>query len=633
MSVRSQPTDSAEIQRRLLGAVTAHKAGRLEDAKQLYLAVLAVDVKHAKSLYGIGLIAHQAGNLDVAARMIERAVACTPQVDAYHASLAAVLREQGRSDPAQAACHAALSLNPDNEEAHFILAEILRELGKLAEAEQHYNRALALRPDCSETWQNLGMVLRRMGRIEEAMEALKRALAINPGNVAALHNLGNLLVLAGDLSAARTFFDKAITLEPDLAEAHNGLGAVLQENGELDAAEQCYQRALELKPDYAEAHCNIGNLARRRGHLEQAKAQYERAIGLLPGLAEAHSNLGLIAQSHGKLIEARAHYDRAIELDPASADARWNRCLLDLLEGNLAAGWKDYEVRYARRQSAPRTVPGPLWRGEPLQGAPILLYSEQGLGDTLQFIRYVPLVAGAGGRVILDVPGPLRRLAEQLGGISVRTAEQEPSPKSAWQCPLMGLPYAFGTTGETIPAEVPYLAVPPEAQDAAEKLDWPRDGLRVGIVWSGNPKHLEDRYRSIPLPLWKPLLEVEGVRFFSLQLGAGAQLAAIGSRIVDLEGAIQDLADTAALILHLDLVISVDTSVAHLAGALAKPVWVLLPFAPDWRWLTGRQDSPWYPTMRLFRQPGILEWTPVLERVGSELAELARAGRRLPPPP
>jgi tetratricopeptide (TPR) repeat protein len=628
MSVLYRATDSPQIQRLLVGAVKAHQAGRLEEAKQLYLSVLAVDVRHAKSLYGIGLIAHQAGNLDVAARMIERATASSPNVDVYHASLAAVLREQRKSDSAQAACQAALSLNPDNEEAHFILAEIFGEQGRLAEAEQQYNRALALRPDCTETWQNLGMVLRRMGRLPEAKAALARALEINPGNVAALHNLGNLEARAGDLSAAKACFEEALTLEPNLAEAHNGLGAVLQDNGELDGAEQCYQRALSLKPDYAEAYCNLGNLARKRGQLEQAEAQYERAVGLHPGLAEAHSNLGMIAQSHGRLIEARAHYDRAIHLEPASPDARWNRCLLDLLEGNFASGWKDYEVRYARRHSAPRRVPGPLWRGEPLDGAPILLYCEQGLGDTLQFIRYVPLVTGAGGTVILDVQGPVRRLADQLPGITVRTADQDPVPEFAWQCPLMGLPYAFRTSEETIPAQVPYLTVPPDARAGAERLEWPAEGLRVGIVWGGNPKHMEDRYRSIPLSLWEPVLGVEGVRFFSLQLGAAAQLAATGNRVTDLENAIADLADTAALIMHLDLVIAVDTAVAHLAGALGRPVWVLVPFAPDWRWLTERQDSPWYPTMRLFRQPGILEWAPVLERVGSNLVELARAGRQ-----
>jgi Glycosyltransferase family 9 (heptosyltransferase) len=335
----------------------------------------------------------------------------------------------------------------------------------------------------------------------------------------------------------------------------------------------------------------------------------------------------LIAQNQGRLAAARAHYDRAIELEPASADARWNRCLLDLLEGNLAAGWKQYEVRYQRRQSAPRGFPGPLWRGEPLNGATILLHSEQGLGDTLQFLRYVPRVQASGGVVILDVQGPARRLAAELPGVTVRADLEEDMSAYAWQCPLMGLPHAFGTTLESIPCDVPYLQVPEAAAHAAAELSWPSDRLRVGILSSGNPDHMEDRYRSIPLAMWGPLLGLEGVRFFSLQFGPSARFAETAG-VEDLGSAIQDLSDTAALMTHLDLVITVDTSVAHLAGALGRPVWLLVPFAPDWRWLLERTDSPWYPTMRLFRQPAVLAWAPVLERVKSELGALSAAKRR-----
>jgi hypothetical protein len=246
------------------------------------------------------------------------------------------------------------------------------------------------------------------------------------------------------------------------------------------------------------------------------------------------------------------------------------------------------------------------------------------LGDTLQFLRYVPMVQAAGGTVILDVQRSLLRLAAELPGIAALEATGDPLPPFEWHCPLMSLPAAFGTAIESIPAQVPYLRVPAEAKQSAESLEWPIDGLRVGLVWSGNPLFPEDRLRSIPLSGFEPLLALNGVHFFSLQMGpAASQLAEVGAPAIDLQPAIGDMADTAALIEKLDLVITVDTAVAHLAGALGKPVWVLLPFAPDWRWLMEREDSPWYPTMRLFRQPKFGNWPSVLERVRGELAVLA----------
>ena len=621
-----QSTDSPEIQKLLARAVAAHQAGRLEEAQQLYLQILAINVKHARSLYGIGLIAHQAGNLDAAGKMMQRAIAVSPSEAPYHASLGAVLREQGRHDEALAEFATVLKFNPQEEDAHFNLADIFREQGKLIDAEKHYRRALELRPNSSETHQNLGIVLRRMGKIEEAARAFGRSLELDPNNVAALNNVGNLLLSSGDVPGAKGAFQRVVELAPQLAEARNGLGAALQDLGDLDAADASYHEALRCKPDYAEAHCNLGNLARRRGDLDAAEQNYNRALSFNPNLSEAHSNLGMIAQNRCRLDQARQHYDRAVARDPGSADARWNLCLLDLLEGKLETGWKDYEIRYARRQSAPRSVPGPLWRGEALNGAPILLFSEQGLGDTFQFLRYVPLVKAAGGTVLLDVQPAARRLAAEIPGITVLQGSEGALPAFDWQCPLMGLPRAFATTLQSIPREVPYLAPPTDARDAAGRLDWPAHGLRAGIVWSGNPDHKEDRYRSIPLDLLGPLLQVRGVHFFSLQLGpASAQWAATHPHMTDLQNAIRDFADTAALITHLDLVITVDTAVVHLAGALGKPTWLLLPFAPDWRWLMDRKDSPWYPAMRLFRQPGILQWSPVLERVREELIALVNA--------
>jgi len=581
--------ESSAIQGLLANAVREHQAGRLEQAKQLYLQVLAIDVRHAKSLYGLGLILHQIGNLDAAASMMRRAIAVNPNDAAYHASLGAVLLDQGKTE----------------------------------EAKPHLERSLALKPDSTEAHTNMGILLAREGKPEEARVCYQRALALNPDSLEALCNLGNLFCTGGKLQDARACFERAIALQPNLAEAHNNLGVVFRDLGIFGEAQACHERALALKPDYSDAHNNLGIVFRDQGKMEESVAWHERALALKPDYSEGYNNLGNTRRSQGRLEEARRCHEQALALNPGNVEAKWNLSLVELLTGDFAAGWRDYEVR-TKRKNAPRHFPEPRWRGESLNGARILLHAEQGLGDTLQFLRYVPLVQAAGGTVILDVQRSLLRLAAELPGIETLVATGDPLPPFECHSPLMSLPAAFQTSIESIPAQVPYLRVPAEAKQSAEGLEWPEKGLRVGLVWSGNPLFPEDRLRSIPLSDFGALLALHGVRFFSLQMGpAASQLAQVDAQIIDLQAAIADMADTAALIEKLDLVITVDTAVAHLAGALGKPVWVLLPFAPDWRWLMERADSPWYPTMRLFRQPKFGDWPSVLERVRGDLAMLA----------
>ena len=581
--------ESSAIQGFLANAIREHQAGRLEQAKQLYLQVLAIDVRHAKSLYGLGLILHQIGNLDAAASIMRRAIAVNPNDAAYHASLGAVLLDQG----------------------------------KMEEAKPHLERSLALKPDSTEAHTNMGILLAREGKPEEARVCYQRALALNPDSLEALCNLGNLFCTGGKLQDARACFERAIALQPNLAEAHNNLGVVFRDLGIFGEAQACHERALALKPDYSDAHNNLGIVFRDQGKMEESVAWHERALALKPDYSEGYNNLGNTRRSQGRLEEARRCHEQALALNPGNVEAKWNLSLVELLTGDFAAGWRDYEVR-TKRKNAPRHFPEPRWRGESLNGARILLHAEQGLGDTLQFLRYVPLVQAAGGTVILDVQRSLLRLAAELPGIETLVATGDPLPPFECHSPLMSLPAAFQTSIESIPAQVPYLRVPAEAKQSAEGLEWPEKGLRVGLVWSGNPLFPEDRLRSIPLSDFEALLALHGVRFFSLQMGpAASQLAQVDAQIIDLQAAIADMADTAALIEKLDLVITVDTAVAHLAGALGKPVWVLLPFAPDWRWLMERADSPWYPTMRLFRQPKFGDWPSVLERVRGDLAMLA----------
>lgn len=728
---------SSPVQALLTRAVSEHQAGHLENAKQLYLQILAIDVKHAKSLYGLGLIAQQTGNAEAAVRMIERAVAVDPQEPAYHSSLAAIFREQRKLNEALAEYRNVLALRPDNEEAHFLLGNILLDQGmslkdrlKLDEAKAHFERALALKPknadthnnlglvymhraepekaqahfeqalrlnpDFSEAHNNLGNVFRYHKKLDKAAEHYVRAITVQPNYADAYNNLGLILQKQGKLDQAKIRLEHALAINPRLAEAHNSLGTVLCEQGNLEEARNSYARALVLKPDYGAAHTNLGIVLQQLGRFEEAAAAHERAIALMPDLAEAHNNLGVALRELGRLneaviahekallllpdfaeaynnlgvarrdqgrpAEAEAYYDRALALSPDFAEALcnkgialrnrgqlkesracyqramilkpdsteplWNRCLLDLLEGNYTDGWRDYEIRHRRKESKLRKFSEPFWRGAPLHGARILLQAEQGLGDNLQFLRYVPMVQAAGGQVLLDIPPALRRLAAELPNLAALTTTGEPLGPFEWHCPLMSLPLAFGTQVDSIPARVPYLTAPEEAMRAANKLAWPDRGLRVGLVWSGNPKYSDDLIRSIPRHLIANLLEVPDVSFFSLQLGAAAsQLEVSPTALIDLQPAITDMADTAALLQHLDLVITVDTSVAHLSGALGRPTWVLLPFVPDWRWLMDRNDSPWYPSVRLFRQPRFADWASVVEQVRNALAEMAQSGQ------
>jgi tetratricopeptide (TPR) repeat protein/SAM-dependent methyltransferase len=500
---------------------------------------------------------------------------------------------------------------------------------RFGEAEQLYRQILELDARHANALHLLGMVGFQTGRHDMAAQLIQRAIASDGRDSSHHANLGNVLQMQGKFEEAVTCYKRALKLNPRSAVAYGNLGEALKSLGKLEAAAASFGRALALEPEMALAHSNLGNVRQAQGQMEEASACYERALALEPELAMAHANLGSLRQAQGKLDEALACYERAMELDPALDISRFNWSTVRLLQGDYATGLPEYEARW--RLNRPRNFAHPQWRGEPLNGARILLHAEQGLGDTLQMLRYLTMVQAAGGDVILEVQPPLLRLAAQLPGIGHGNliAAGEPLPDFAWHCPLMSLPLAFATTPESIPARAPYLVVPQEAAEKARGFPWPSTGLRVGLAWAGSPTHLRDRFRSIPLAMLEPLFGLQGAKFFSLQVGeAAAQLAAAGLSVIDLRREIEDMADTAALIGQLNLVITADTSVAHLAGALGKPVWVMLPFAPDWRWLLDRKDSPWYPTMRLFRQTRLEDWASVIERVREALTEKIAGDRK-----
>jgi tetratricopeptide (TPR) repeat protein len=496
------------------------------------------------------------------------------------------------------------------------------QTGRYPIAERMIRRAIAVNGRQAFYHSNLGNVLRAQGKVEEAVACFERALEIKPDHEEACYNLGNARQDQKKFDEAAALYMRALAVKPDYVDAWCNLGAVYRKQGRLDEAIRCFERALEIKPEQADLCCNLGDALHAQGKVKEAVAWYERTLQLNPShhkacncLCNAHFDLGDLAGSV-------AWCDRALALKPDFGDALMNQCLLELLQGDYTAGWRHYEVRW--KVYTPRTFTQPLWLGAPLNGATILLYAEQGLGDSLQFLRFVPLVQAAGGRVVLDVPPNLRRIGAQIPGVAALARTGELLPPFDCRCPLLSLPLAFGTTVETIPAAAPYLAAPEEALKKAAAFSWPASGLRVGIAWTGSLTHPKNRARSVPLDLLEPLFGLDGIHFFSLQLGsAAAELAVRKTPVTSLAPVTGDMADTAAQMAHLDLVISIDTSMAHLAGALARPLWVLLSHTPDWRWLLDREDSPWYPSARLFRQPKPGDWAAVIEKLRTALLELA----------
>lgn len=423
-------------------------------------------------------------------------------------------------------------------------------------------------------------------------------------------------------------FDQLIRHTPDYADAHNNRGISLHALQRYDEALASYDRAIALKPDDAAAYTNRGMTLHALDRYEDTLSSCEKAIALNPEHAALHNNLGNALQEMGRFADALASYDKATTINPNYAEAHWNAGVVRLMTGDFERGWHQAEWRWENPAlgKKQRHFMQPLWLGEAIDGKTILLHSEQGLGDTIQFCRYAPLVAARGANVILEVAPPLKQLLSGLNGVSRCVTRQEPLPEFDVQCPMLSLPLAFSTRIETIPAATPYLRAP-EGRDWEARLG-SKKRPRIGIAWSGNPHHVHDRKRSIPLSAFLPLLSFDAT-FVSLQKDIRANDDAIlreRSDILNFGPVLKDFAETAALISCLDLVIAVDTSVVHLAGALGKPFWVLVPFLPDWRWLLDREDSPWYSTARLFRQDNTRNWDKVIVRVGAALKGLKPDG-------
>jgi Flp pilus assembly protein TadD len=473
---------------------------------------------------------------------------------------------------------------------------------------------------------NLGAALQQQGRLGEAAGAYRAALAVSPSYPEALCNLAAVLADLRQLDEADAVCAQALAAAPSMAKAQNVLGVVRRDQGRLDEAVAAFRAAIALAPAEPDPYVNLGDALAAQGQADQQVALCAQAAALAPDSARAQNNLGTALYMAGRLPEATGCFRRATQLQPEGAEGHFHLGMALLAAGDMAAGWREYEWRWRTPLLAParRGFAQPVWDGRTC-GKTLLIHAEQGFGDTLQFCRYAPLAAARGLRVILEVPGVLAELLGGLPGVAQVVARGDALPAFDVHAPMLSLPYIFGTVLETVPGTVAYLAADAQAAAAmAARLGRTgKTGLRAGIVWAGNSYReaagmaAVDRRRSIAPDRLAPLLDVPGVHFVSLQKDRPAP-AAFG--LTDFMDDIGDFAGTAALVDNLDLVIAVDTAVAHLAGALGKPVWLLNRYDSEWRWMLGRADSPWYPTMRIFRQAGPGDWDGVIEEVARALA-------------
>ena len=567
---------------------------------------------------------HQQGNLAQAQKLYEEINVAAPDNFQVVNMLALVALQGADYGKAIALYDKAITLNPNSAAAYFNRGHALQVLNQHESAVASYQQAIKLQPDYPEAYAQCGAIYRSCGDNQTAITYFDKAIACKPDFVTIHFNRGNALRDLKRFDDAVGSYDLAIALKPDYVEALLNRGNTLMELKRTDDAIDSFNAAIKYKPDYIEAYVNLGNALKDSGQLEAAVARYDEAIALAPNRADAWANRGNVLNSLNRQAAAIDSFDRAIALDPQLADAYWNKSLALLVSGDFEHGLPLYEWRWQIGAFAggKKDVPQPLWTGnESLSGKTILLYSEQGFGDAIQFCRYAALVAARGARVILEVQPALSRLLKDLNGVDAIVSRGEPLPAFDYHCPLLSLPLAFDTRLDTIPASAGYLHVDSDIRARwAERLG-PANKLRVGLVWSGSATHKNDHNRSLQLVSLLNALP-DKFQYISLQKeirDEDRQTLNRHPELLHLGDELQDFADTAALCDLMDIVISVDTSVAHLSGAVGTATWVLLPYSPDWRWLLERSDSPWYPAMTLYRQPASGDWTIPLKQINDDL--------------
>ncbi|MBN2183401.1 MAG: tetratricopeptide repeat protein [Sedimentisphaerales bacterium] len=554
---------------------------------------MQADRSNPEAIHSLGIMEYQKGRFDRAVDFIKKAIEADNQKAQYYNTLGIALEAIGEFNEAFLAYQRAITIEPDYAEAYHNMAVAFQSQGQYVSAVEKCRIAISLRPDFAQAYNTMAYSLEKQKLYDEAIENYRHAIRLKPNYVEAYNHLGVVLNEQGSTLEAIDYFKLAIQYDPYYAEIHNNLGIALKEQMEFDEAIVCFEKALQLDPDFVEAHYNLGNSLRDEGRCEEAISNYRQAICLDPDYAKAH----------------------------------WNLSLTLLLKGDYLKGWEGYKWR---RNADLKVVTDyhrtgkPRWDGSSFESQRLLVHYEQGLGDNIQFARYLPMVKARGGTVIFETLKPLIGILQGFPGVD-ELVEYNPSKKLSSEydvyASLLDMPYIFGTTIETIPAPVPYIYADPSKAEYWRKILAGPD-YKVGIVWAGSPEHGNDRYRSCSLKCFAPLAAIEGLKLYGLQKGrACRQMEEFAGEIAvtNISKHFDDFTDTAAAIENLDLVISVDTSVLHLSGAMGKPTWALIPYAPEWRWMLDRRDSPWYPTMRLFRQERWGDWDSVFRHVADEL--------------
>jgi tetratricopeptide (TPR) repeat protein len=579
----------------------------------------------------------EAGDITSAEQCYRQALALDPAGAIACRELCFLLCQQGKWEEARRVIAQGIEHFPHSAEFHFFLGNIDHSTGKWEQAAESFRKAMSLDPQYAPAYVNLSIALQSQGKWQEATAAIDGALNLDAG-VADWHvRRGYLSQMQGDNEQALESYRQAIALDPHLAQAHANIGSLFEQMLQPEQALTAYREALALKPGDADMLFNVGSALDAQNKFDEAMAYYRQALAVDAGHAKSLVNLARLLDLQGKYDEALALLEEVCARHPALTEVRLNKSSLLMRLGRFTEAWQDYEYREKKvYMPVQPDATRPQWLGqEDLAGKTILLHGEQGYGDILQFLRYTKLVAARGATVYLYVPPALKSLAASCSGVSVVLTSGESMGHFDYMCPLMSLPFAFKTELDTVPGEVPYLSCDPaRVAQWRDKLGARNAGLRVGLTWAGNPRKSQalaarmDRVRSMRFEQMLPLLDVPGVEFFSLQLGEGANWQPEKyPQVVDLTAGLEDFHDTAALIENLDLVITVDTSVLHLAGALGKPTWLLDRYDHCFRWLQNRQDSPWYPTLRIFRQPVMGDWDSVVRMAARELSELrARTG-------
>ena len=596
---------------------------QLDDAVASYDKAIELKSDFADAYYNRGNALKELKQFDAALISSDKAIELRPNFAEAYLNRGVSLEGLNQLDAAIASFDKAIDLKPDYAEAYYNRGIPLQKLKQFDTAIASYDKVIELKPDFADAYYNRGNALLELKQLDAAVASYDKAIELRSDYAKAYSNRGNALQELKQLDAAVASYDKAIELRPDFAESYSNRASALKELKQFDAALISSDKAIELRPNFAEAYLNRGVSLEGLNQLDAAIASFDKAIDLKPDYAEAYSNRGVALGELKKLDAAVASYDKAIELKPDFAEVYWNKALTFLLLGELSQGFNLYEWRWEKQDTYKfkRNFSQPLWLGvEPLSDKTVLLHSEQGLGDTIQFCRYARMIADLGATVILEVQKPLVRLLKDISGVTTLLAQGDPLPEFDFHCPLLSLPLAFKTDLNSIPSASSYL------EAGAERVVYWKDqikgdGLKIGISWQGSKTTKVDIGRSFELKLFKNLAALPNVQLISLQKGygseqlknmpSGMQVMDLGEEL-DAEGA---FLDSAAVMMNLDLVITSDTAMAHLAGALGVKTWVALKYVPEWRWLLDRKDSPWYPSVTLYRQQKIDDWAPVFDQL------------------